>query len=657
MAEGYLSPNEVYDSTELRKRIALQMIANSKRSGYPKNFGEGLTAIGDALGDMGQIKQAEAMMAKLEDQRTNEQQRIDEAARGPKVSDASGAPLAARVANVAPEEPLPEEIAQTRPPPAPVLAQTPPPQISPMQQQAAMTPTEQPNAFFPSSPQTAMSAPPSQLALSPPPRPNDMVMRNPIPAMRDTAFAYDQMPPMRAGGPRSDVAGPMSDPQSSQMAMLMGRPQGPQASPYAPTASLGAPGGTMSDADPVAQTRSSIYAALMNQQGPAGAVPPPNPTQPAASAPPTSQPSPTPFDTASLGSPPEAAQNRPIIMPDVQPAPAGPVPAPGAQLAENTARPPLPVRPAPVVPPSTGGEPPRPMAPAPIPRTDAQKAYEDALARARDPAQRQFIEERIKPLEAARARQEAINTQNYQVQMQAYDAQKARFDAQNSPVGQAQAAEAQAKALAEQKKNELREKFGNQDPEQVYKELATSRAQAKSGADALTASHAAMKAFNQGAITGTGANQKLDVAKLFTAMGLVDKHDLIANTETFKSAMQPVVAAILHQTSGTSQLSEGELAFAKAAAAGNITLDPKSIRDLMTIIDKRSKEVLDEHQGKVDVLFGKDNPQASATWGVPTPKLSPRAVNVPEGTTASKKLPDGTLKRIIVNGGYWEDAP
>ena len=97
--------------------------------------------------------------------------------------------------------------------------------------------------------------------------------------------------------------------------------------------------------------------------------------------------------------------------------------------------------------------------------------------------------------------------------------------------------------------------------------------------------------------------------------------------------MAPVVASIMHQTSGTSQLSEGELRFAQRAAAGDITLDPGSIKQLMTIIDKGSKGIISDHQRKVDVLFG-DSPQAKATFGVETPKAPEKAAPLQRATTA-----------------------
>jgi hypothetical protein len=49
----------------LRQRLALAMIGGSKK-GYPKNLGEGLTSIGDALGERMQMNQLTDQMAQLE---------------------------------------------------------------------------------------------------------------------------------------------------------------------------------------------------------------------------------------------------------------------------------------------------------------------------------------------------------------------------------------------------------------------------------------------------------------------------------------------------------------------------------------------------------------------------------------------------------------
>src|SRR6478752_2297348 len=48
--------NDPRVNAQLRQRIALQMMSQGKK-GYPKNIGEGLTAIGDSLGDIGMARQ------------------------------------------------------------------------------------------------------------------------------------------------------------------------------------------------------------------------------------------------------------------------------------------------------------------------------------------------------------------------------------------------------------------------------------------------------------------------------------------------------------------------------------------------------------------------------------------------------------------------
>src|SRR6185369_1804876 len=52
-----------YSQMELRRKIALAMLGHGKGRGYPKNVGEGLTAIGDSLGDLGTMRRLEAMAA------------------------------------------------------------------------------------------------------------------------------------------------------------------------------------------------------------------------------------------------------------------------------------------------------------------------------------------------------------------------------------------------------------------------------------------------------------------------------------------------------------------------------------------------------------------------------------------------------------------
>jgi hypothetical protein len=56
---GFFWANNPNVNQQLRQRIAMQMMSSGKGKGYPKNIGEGLTAIGDSLGDIGMARMLE----------------------------------------------------------------------------------------------------------------------------------------------------------------------------------------------------------------------------------------------------------------------------------------------------------------------------------------------------------------------------------------------------------------------------------------------------------------------------------------------------------------------------------------------------------------------------------------------------------------------
>jgi len=338
---------------------------------------------------------------------------------------------------------------------------------------------------------------------------------------------------------------------------------------------------------------------------------------------------------------------------------------PDQRLAFNGAQPPAPagIRAAPpAAPPIQSAPPPQagqpqttkpgyvltvPPEPTPPPTMTEGMARIQQKIWSTPPSQREGVQQALQPLydqEVAKlAQQKAV----YDEKMKnLHEMKKLKEEQEASAQGRVDTHLKEQEAITKARdENKLRAQFANMPPDEVFKKVNESHKIAKSGADALTASAAAMDAFSKGAITGYGADAKLNVAKLFTAMGLVDKGDRIANTETFRNAMAPVVAAIMHQTSGTSQLSEGELAFAKQAAAGNISLDAQSIQQLVSIIDKRSHEVLKDHQTLTGTLFGED-PKAKALYGVETPNVPRNFAS--EADAAAAGLKPGT--RVRING-------
>jgi len=103
--------NDPRVNSQLRQQIALRMMGQGAKKGYPKTLGEGLTAIGDSLGDIGMARQlASADLAQQ-----------DAATKGVAPAVPAGVAPGARIMNYAPEDgggedtqPAPQQPAQWR---------------------------------------------------------------------------------------------------------------------------------------------------------------------------------------------------------------------------------------------------------------------------------------------------------------------------------------------------------------------------------------------------------------------------------------------------------------------------------------------------------------------------------------------------------------
>ena len=585
-AAGFFFAGEPGANLKMREKMALAMMM--RKASAPKNLGEGIYSFGDSIGD--------AIMARQLQQQDRDAQ-LAAAKLGAPADPGAITPVAA-----APGEDVPQETG-----PKPMIAATQPaptsPSVVPPQQQPIVPPAAPAKPLPPDQQQSY--EPGAPVRLSSPEQLQDFRGQNPLP---------------RGLPPVPGAAAPI--PARPSVADFGQKPV------LAPTPPPGAPVVAQGGED---DPRRAI-ALTMLRQGQAG--------QPQGQA----------FAPAA---PPPA----PAPAPDRGIAAASPVPdqgirqAPPVQVAQNEPR----VQPGavsgyvpPVMPDPTG---------APIIGPSKREVELKAVLAANQGnpyAEQSPAARELKALEAVRAQRQ--NEANKLFEAGVTRSTKREEQRQQGLMDQSKRiveVEKEREAVTEaRQKNTLRAQFGNMPPDEVFKNVTESHKVANSAAKSLQASQAAMAAFDApgGVITGSGANMRLDVAKFFTQMGLVDKGNVIANTETFRNAMAPVVASIMHQTSGTSQLSEGELRFAQRAAAGDITLDPGSIKQLMSIIDKGSKGIIADHQRKVDVLFG-DSPQAKATFGVEAPRAPEKAAPaVSDGATATG--PGG--KKMIMRGGNWE---
>jgi hypothetical protein len=215
---------------------------------------------------------------------------------------------------------------------------------------------------------------------------------------------------------------------------------------------------------------------------------------------------------------------------------------------------------------------------------------------------------------------------------------------QKSPMDYATWSTAKARAGAMTVNNNI----GGGSDKQVFDTFAENTKEARAAATGLVALRNARQALQGpgGAITGFGADERLTLQKLGAAVGVTDP-SAIQNTETFRAAIAPQVAAMLKSTVGTNQISNSDREFAEKAAGGSIKLDAGSINRLLGIMENAGTARLKLHQQQLDAVY-------------PDPEKNKReralfSVTVPDAPSA--RQPAATQQPAIpqpgaIQGGY-----
>jgi hypothetical protein len=116
----------------------------------------------------------------------------------------------------------------------------------------------------------------------------------------------------------------------------------------------------------------------------------------------------------------------------------------------------------------------------------------------------------------------------------------------------------------------------------------------------------AKKAILDGAITGPMAEQRLYLQKIGAALGIADP-SRIENTETFRAAIAPQVAAMIKATVGSTQISNTDRDFAMMAAGGQIDLNEGTILRLVDIMERANAAAIDDYQARLDRVYAPDS--------------------------------------------------
>lgn len=196
--------------------------------------------------------------------------------------------------------------------------------------------------------------------------------------------------------------------------------------------------------------------------------------------------------------------------------------------------------------------------------------------------------------------------------------------------------------------------MGGGSDKQIFDTLVADRDIARSVVSGYAGLAEAKKAVDSGIISGFGADQVLALQKVGAAIGVADP-TIIQNTETFRSAIAPQVAAMLKATAGTANLSNADREFAEKAAGGNINLDAGTIKRLLGIMETAARTSIEGYQRKLDAIYP-DTPQFArerAIFAIPAPDFSAGSSGLPEQTdqagSTPANIPTGALDLLKQN--------
>ncbi|MCD0415683.1 cell wall hydrolase [Rubrivivax sp. JA1024] len=163
---------------------------------------------------------------------------------------------------------------------------------------------------------------------------------------------------------------------------------------------------------------------------------------------------------------------------------------------------------------------------------------------------------------------------------------------------------------------------------QIFDSIEERWKTARAAAEGLVGLRNARQALDGagGVITGANADSRLALQKIGNLLGVTDPA-AIENTETFRAAIAPQVAAVLKATVGTANISNSDRAFAEKAAGGSIELNAGSIRRLLDIMEKASVALLQEYDEQLNAIYpdpvGNKRERALFTVKVPQPGAPP----------------------------------
>lgn len=183
--------------------------------------------------------------------------------------------------------------------------------------------------------------------------------------------------------------------------------------------------------------------------------------------------------------------------------------------------------------------------------------------------------------------------------------------------------------------NALTKAIGKKAGEQIVanKDLAVK------ASDSIRNANEAIKLLDEGVVTGFGANFIVNAGRVAKRLGF-DVGTDIENTQAFAANQGKAVLDILGSGAlgaGTG-ISDNDRLFAKQIAAGDITLDEKSIRRIIALNAKVSSNVINRHNKEFSAIADK----SPIDLRVELPEFKDTSIAAPKTQEDFDNLPSGT---------------
>jgi hypothetical protein len=187
---------------------------------------------------------------------------------------------------------------------------------------------------------------------------------------------------------------------------------------------------------------------------------------------------------------------------------------------------------------------------------------------------------------------------------------------------------------------------GGGSDKQIFDVMGESATSARAAATGLAALREARAAVEGGIVSGVGADFNLGLRRAAAALGA--DASKVVNTETFRSAIAPQIAAMMKAAVGSTQISNADREFAEKAAGGSITLNEGSIRRLLDIMERANVGLIETHQKRLDAVYPESGNfgRERALFGVDAPARSPPGGGVPLPVGGSRNINGIKIERV-----------